>query len=36
MKNDVAAIDKKNTNTADFLGLWMQHSKYANLFSVCK
>lgn len=36
MKNDVAAIDKKSSNTADFLGLWMQHSKHANLFSVCK
>lgn len=33
---DAAASDKKSTNTADFLGLWMQHAKHANLFSVCK
>lgn len=33
---DAAASDKKSSNTADFLGLWMQHAKHANLFSVCK
>lgn len=33
MKSHVAASDKK-AQTADFLGLWMQHAKHANLLSV--